>query len=135
MRRDDWLLRLDALLGRLDSRPFVWGYNDCCTLAADAVEAVTGHNPLPHLRGSYETRHGALRWLAREGFTGLPDALERFAGRPREHALMAQRGDVVLLGEFAVGVVDGAGRIAHFSPDHAGLMRAQIGEAKRAWGA
>lgn len=135
MRRDDWLLRLDALLGRLAGHPFVWGYNDCCTLAADAVEAVTGRNPLPYLRGSYETRQGALRWLAREGFTSLPDALDRFAGERRPYPQMAQRGDVVLLGELAVGVVDGAGCIAHFSPDHVGLMRAPLSEARAAWGA
>jgi hypothetical protein len=92
-RLRDWPERLAALFAARAQQPFEWGVHDCCMFAADAVLAVTGHDPAADLRGQYSTETGAVRVLRRhDGLAGV--AIAR-AGRVVPVAL-AQPGDVGL---------------------------------------
>lgn len=135
VRREDWLSRLSALLIAMKGRAFAWGENDCCTFAADAIEAVTGLNPVPDLRGSYSTRVGAMRWLADRGYAGLAPALDALCGGVKlSTPLMARRGDIVLVQEFGLGVVDGTGAtVACLAADHDGLVPLPLRSARVGW--
>jgi hypothetical protein len=101
-RLPDWLTRLGALVAsRLDS-PFVWGRNDCCLWAADAVQAVTGVDLAADLRGTYRSQRGALRTINRAG--GLAALCDQRLG-PEVRPTMAQVGDVGLVDEGAQGAL------------------------------
>lgn len=74
---------------------FVWGENDCCVFAADAVLVQTGRDPMHRLRGSYDDEAGAARILSKPG--GLRDMVSAWLpGEPLPLVTIAQRGDVVL---------------------------------------
>lgn len=110
-RREDWPeLLAEALAARADI-PFVWGQHDCCTLACDIVELLTGVDPMASLRGRYHDEAGAEALLAEAG--GLADLaarLAREAGLGSCHPAFAQRGDVALVehgNALALGVVAG----------------------------
>jgi len=113
VRREDWLPRLERLIADAESKPFAWGQHDCCT---------------------FDTRFGALRWLADRGFASLEDALNVFAGQRLAAPLLAGRGDLVLVNETTVGVVDGtACRVACLNADGAGLVFLPPRLATAAW--
>lgn len=92
-RLRDWPERLAALFAARAAAPFTWGRFDCCMFAADAVLAVTGHDPAVDLRGAYVTEAGAARVLARHG--GVAGVAAAYAGLEVPPAL-AQPGDVGL---------------------------------------
>lgn len=88
----DWPERLALLVQQRLRQPFAWGVADCCLWAADAVQAITGHDFAAGVRGSYDTALGAARALAGRS----PAELARDAlGQPLAHPTLAQRGDVV----------------------------------------
>lgn len=120
---------LDALLGYLaeaEARPFAWGRHDCVRFAGGAVEAATGRKPaLP----TWTSERGALRVLARLG--GLEAAVDGVL--TRTPAALAQRGDVALVDDAALGVVEGEFVLA-LSPD-AGLVRLPRSAIRTAWSA
>lgn len=133
MRAIDWEQRLFALIESARRKPFAWGTHDCCTFAADAVEAVTGQRPA--LPGSWSTPTGALRVASREG--GLPDAVSAVLGHEPGNAWLAQRGDVLLLSQpsfdgYALAVC--AGGVA-YAPGPEGLVaiRLDAPEVLGAW--
>lgn len=92
-RLPDWQPRLAALFAARAAEPFTWGRFDCCLFAADAVQAVTGHDPAADLRGTYSTAAEAVRVLERVG--GVAGVAIRRAG-PVIPAQLAQAGDVGL---------------------------------------
>lgn len=94
-RVQDWPSRLAELITWAEHRPLAWGSHDCCTLAADAVQATTGTDPLADLRGTYSTEAEAAAVLARLG--GLRAAMCARFGEPLPNVLLAQRGDLVLI--------------------------------------
>lgn len=72
------------------NRPFAWGDSDC-SLCFDAVEAMTGFDPIADIRG-YRSRLGALRKLHAAGFETVFDLVATvFPEIPPAHA---QRGDL-----------------------------------------
>ena len=76
------------------AQPFAWGTHDCAMLAFDAVQAVTGTDPAPDLRGAYSTPEEALSLLrSLGGLKGLCDA--RVGQRINVEDM--KTGDVVLL--------------------------------------
>lgn len=66
-RFDDWQTRLDVCLADAARTGFVWGENDCCMSAANAVRACTGVDPASAYRGTYSTAQGAVSRLRRAG--------------------------------------------------------------------
>lgn len=104
----DWPERLEAFLRERAARPFAWGAQDCVTFAADAVEAMTGVDPIADLRGRWTTPRQALREMERHG--GLWRAiLSRLEEIPIGEA---RRGDVgLILGRRPATVVVLADRV------------------------
>ena len=93
-RLPDWQTRLAALMASRRTTPFAWGGQDCCLFAADAVLAVTGHDPAADLRGTYTTATDALRVLNKAG--GVAGVAIKRAG-PVVAVALAQPGDIGLL--------------------------------------
>lgn len=97
MRRPDWSERLIATLIRHQAQPFGWGGSDCATLFADAVEAVTGVDPLAEWR-PWADRTAAERALVRSGYRSVAElVVDRF---PEITPATAQRGDIGFTIEF-----------------------------------
>lgn len=91
-RSDGWERRLARVVERHMHIPGAWGASDCGLTVGEAVEAVTGTNPLVEFVGRYSTELGAARIMKRKGWADMGDLLAAFfepCGR-----LSAQRGDV-----------------------------------------
>jgi len=131
-RLRDWPERLAALFAASAARPFEWGRFDCCLFAADAVQAVTGHDPAADLRGRYRSKLGAARVLGR--FGGVAGVAAARAGLEVPPA-MAQPGDVGLShhqpGQPALAVWGGSAW--HAVGAGAGLVVVPASAVVRAW--
>ena len=88
----NWVHALHEQIEAYKTQPFAWGKHDCCTLAADCVQAMTGVDKMANYRGGYKTAAGAARKLAKAG--GMEAAISAELGDSIAPAL-AQRGDVV----------------------------------------
>jgi hypothetical protein len=133
MRHPQWEARLNTLVANALAARFEWGKFDCCTFAADVVQAITGCDRMADLRGTYACLRSALRVLEAEG--GLRAAVTRRLGEPLpEHEILfAQRGDVVLHnveGYPALAVVVGANALA---PMSTGVQRLAARDWIAAW--
>lgn len=133
-RARPWVMLLEAEVRRHERRPFEWGVHDCCTFAADVVQALTGVDPMMAFRGTYLGQLGAARLLREHG--GLMMLAANLLGNPVP-AKRAGRGDVVLYTEAgnpaarpALGVCMGA-VLAAPGPD--GLAYAPMAWATHAW--
>lgn len=93
LRLPDWQMRLAGLVNDRAGQPFEWGVRDCCLWAADAVLAVTGHDPAAPLRGVYSSALQAGRVLRG---TSIEALAEQALGEEIVPAL-AQAGDVGLV--------------------------------------
>lgn len=133
-RLTDWPERLAAYLDEVRLLPFAWHSNDCCTFAANAVQAMTADDPMAPLRTRYINQAGAARLMARAG--GLHPLVCQYLGAPMEHTLMLQRGDVAQIalddayGPAALGICTGA-QIA--APGLHGMVLLPITAATAAW--
>lgn len=92
MRRDDWLDRLWKTIEAAEHRPFFFGA--CTQLAAECVDAMTGSEWLPAIRGLY-ARERRARALIRQAGGLAPIVCERLG--PSTPPLTARPGDIVLL--------------------------------------
>lgn len=111
-------------------QPYAWGTNDCVTFAADAVEAVTGTDPLAELRGAWTSESEAMTVLEAQG--GLIAAMDaRFLRKAKE---FAQRGDLVLVkdanGQPSLAVCVGKDAVA---PGEDEMLLVPMGLARMAW--
>jgi hypothetical protein len=116
MRHPDWPERLAHYVEASRSAPFEYGKMDCCHFAGNAVEAMTGDNPMRSF--DYRNRLGAERLIRSAGT--LDALVNRALGEP-VHSSQAGRGDVVIadleegatvgicLGEHCAFVTDPAG--------------------------
>lgn len=108
-RLEDWPARLAAAIEGARRRPFSWGSADCCTFAADVVQAMTGVDLAASFRGRYSTHAEAVAVLGARG--GLEAVVGSVLGEPLPTALLARRGDVVMARTEAgpaLGVCEGA---------------------------
>lgn len=98
IRREDWPVRLAKFMDDAQAREFVWGEWDCCLMAANAMQEITGVDPVPAYRGKYKTKRGALKLIAAHGgFENFMDEIAAENACQKVPALSAQRGDAVLL--------------------------------------
>jgi hypothetical protein len=110
----DWEDRLSTYLDGLRGKPFAWGKNDCATFAAGAVQAMTGEDVIPEVRGRYTTARGSVRTLRKHAAGTLAATVTAKFGEPVDHA---QRGDIVMhdgslaisFGAFAIAVGEQGG--------------------------
>lgn len=111
-------------------QPYAWGTNDCVTFAADAVQAVTGTDPMSDLRGSWDSESAALAVLEAQG--GLIAAMD--ARFPRKAKEFAQRGDLVLVkdanGQPSLAVCVGKDAA---SPGEDEMLLTPMGKVRMAW--
>ena len=128
-RLPDWQERLDALISARRDQPFAWGENDCCTFAASAVEAVTGHDLADGLRGHRSVQEAAEVLRKHGGVVGLATARLGPAIAPA----LAQVGDVgmaTLNGRDTLVICAGSGWVG---PGSAGLVFVEHAAASHAW--
>lgn len=128
-RLPDWQLRLESFVAQRQSVPFVWGANDCALFAADAVQAITGRDPAPHLRGHRNARQ-AICAVREHGGLG---AIAWAALGPSMPVQLAAVGDVVLVRvgkRLALGVCNGATALG---PGALGLAAVPMTDAVLAW--
>lgn len=98
IRQMDWLENLTKFIADAQHRVFVWGAWDCCLMAANAIQEMTGTDPVPKYRGVYTTKRGALKLIvAHGGFESFMAEIAAENDCARIPALSAQRGDAVLL--------------------------------------
>ena len=129
-RLPDWQTRFAALCAQRRHQPFVWGVNDCCLWAADAVHAITGHDFAQDWRGQYDDAASAARVLHRLGGVGAIASAALGAPVPLSRATV---GDVVLVqqdGRRALAVCNGAASLA---TGPAGLIAIGLDAALSAW--
>ena len=120
--------------------PFAWGTNDCLMFAADGIMAIVGVDVAADFRGRYTDPNGALKTM--RDVTGSIDMLTavsavaaKYGLQKRANALMAQRGDVVLVPEgprLICALVGLSGRWVH-APGDDGLRNICITQAQHAW--
>lgn len=104
VRKPDWLDRLNAVLEEAVTRPHDWQANDCCRVAARAIVAMTGDDPMPGF--DYATEDEA--WAQIGAYGGLRRYLDKTFGGWKRPAF-ARRGDLMLArGGKAVGICVGA---------------------------
>lgn len=120
-----WPERLAALIEARRNHGFVWGAQDCCSFAADAVLAMTGADPLAAWRGAYDTEEAAERIIGPDGLAAFVARLLAEFGAREVRPAFAQRGDwaLVTVGNQALCGVVLDGRVAvpgaealHFLP-------------------
>lgn len=92
-RLGDWEAALTAYVEACRERPYAWGEHDCALFCANAVHAMTGHDPAAGFRGHYSTAIGSERVLRRRGEGSLEAQLDALFA-PVEPAF-ARRGDLV----------------------------------------
>lgn len=98
MRRQDWPEKLNQYLVERGQQCAQWGVNDCGMTFGDAVLAMTDVDPVARFRGTYRTRHGAMRLMKRSG--GWEALIEQVAtefGYAEITPRQAGRGDTVLI--------------------------------------
>lgn len=112
IRHQDWEDRLRTYLDRVKEDKFEWGTHDCALFSADCVNAMTGVDPAEVFRGTYDTARGAAEALRTHGGGTLLRTMRQWFGEALESVHQAQRGDLVMLDRFTVGVC--AGRYSWF---------------------
>jgi hypothetical protein len=139
-RIDKWATALHNFLLSRAKTPFAWGTNDCCLVAADAVQAITGTDIASDFRSKYTDQASAFALIKTvTGGSTAEDAAAYCAQKAGltelTHVLTAQRGDLVVLndgGSTIAGFIHLNGRNA-VSVGEDGLKRLPLSAIKRAW--
>lgn len=127
MRYSDWEVRLSDYISVKRDAPFEYGVNDCAHFVADAVQAMTGEDPMHELRGQYDSEFGSLRVMKEIGQGSLEATVD--AKFPEIEIGQAQRGDIAFF-DGSIGVIMGA--FAWFVSDD-GLERVPRSMWDKAW--
>ena len=129
-RLQNWQIEFAGFAAARASMPFVWGQNDCCLFAADAVHAMTGTDFAADWRGTYATAGEAARLMVKRG--GL-SAVASDALGASVSPLMAGVGDVLLCtnaGHELLAICNGGTALA---PGERGMEVMGMDAALAAW--
>ncbi|WP_374764258.1 DUF6950 family protein [Yunchengibacter salinarum] len=94
-----WQAALFRAVSARQGAAFAYGRFDCCTAAADCVDAMTGIDLMAGLRGRYRSAAGACRLIREGGARDLFDLVHQraaSAGFPPISPLHAGQGDLLL---------------------------------------
>jgi len=141
----NWPTLLHEYLAERMNAPFVWGKNDCCLFACDAVFEMTGFDLAIDFRSKYDSALSAIRAMQEfvsdssvENSHLVGAVAARIAAQHEIKeipVLMAQRGDVALVlaarGE-SLGIVSLRGDSV-LSPGEKGLVALPLKMALKAW--
>lgn len=125
----------------LHPQPFAWGTADCCTFAADGVEAITGTQIDSDFRGKYNDQTSAFGLIKSiTGGSTVADAAaycaEKFEMAEWKSPFFARRGDLVAVknndGQIIAGIVSLNGRDV-LCMSETGVISLSIRQAIRAW--
>jgi hypothetical protein len=138
-RLDNWQSALSAYLVAAAGTPFGYGRFDCGLFVAGAIEAMTGVDVVPGIRGDYHNRAEAFAIVksicGASTMQALADCLTARHGLQEVSVLCAQRGDPVQLHagrRSSLGIVAMHGTEI-LSPYRGGLLRLPLSHATRAW--
>ena len=138
-RLPNWQSLLSAYLVTAAAEPFAYGRFDCGLFVAGAIDAMTGVDVVPGIRGEYGNRRAAFAQVqlicGASTMEALADYLTAHHDMPEVVPLMAQRGDVVQLRRGArssLGLVAMHGTEI-LTPFRGGLLRLPLAHATRAW--
>lgn len=122
----DWGSRFSDEMDRQRRMPFVWGQHDCLIgLVGGTAEALTGENPVAQYAGRYNSELSAWRELRRDGWASVHEFLASMF--PVEENLLAARvGDIGMLDEFSLCVVDVSGVIVMTEEGHGRRPRSDM---------
>lgn len=127
MRLSTWENQLIEYIASKRHQSFEYGSNDCAHFVAGAVQAMTGEDPMPEMRGQYDSEFGSLRVLKEIGEGDLESTMDA-----KFNAIeigLAQRGDIAFF-DGSIGVVMGS--FAWFVSDD-GLERVPRSMWDKAW--
>ena len=101
-RLDNWQTQLNSYLVHRYTTPFKYGQLDCGLFVAGAIEAMTGVDVAPPLRGKYRNRveaFAAIKALCgRATMEAAAAHIARRFGITKIPVLFAQRGDAMVVG-------------------------------------
>ncbi|WP_184259425.1 DUF6950 family protein [Granulicella mallensis] len=131
---------LPAFIAAHKNVSFKWGTSDCCLMAADAIQAMTGVDIASDFRGKYTDEASAFALIKSvANGTTVADAAAYCAAKHGltewSKPLLAQRGDLVTIQngtQLIAGFVGIDGRYA-ISIGETGLMQFPISVITRAW--
>ena len=131
-RIDNWERHLAEAIDVARVKPFAWGLHDCVTFAFETRMTLTGGADMAALwRGRYSTALGSARVMRRLGWGSLEEMGHALLGAPREAPLLAQRGDIVLVGTgLGFGICVGATAVGMATE---GLMTVPLTSCRLAW--
>ena len=98
MRIQNWESTLEAFIQSRLGTPFIWGENDCCLFACDAVALITGIDPAKTWRGKYNNRESALHLAQVRNCNSVYDIAKSMAdeyGFQEQSPKMVTRGDII----------------------------------------
>ncbi|GLX86380.1 hypothetical protein tloyanaT_26330 [Thalassotalea loyana] len=123
---------VDQVIKQKLHKPFKWGENDCCLIAADLVSAMTGQDPAAAFRGTYDSEVGALKIIAKHGGS-VETLLDSYLSEPKP-INQAKTGDIALLlnerGQQQACIVF---RSVVYAPGENGLVRKPLSQALKIW--
>jgi len=139
LKLSNWQSRLSTYLVSAALAPFRYGAFDCGLFVAGAIEAMTGVDVVPALRGSYSDRRSAFAAVrsicGSSTMEELADYLTARHGMPEVAPVMARRGDPVQLRSgrrSSLGIVAMHGTDI-LTPYRGGLLLLPRAHATRAW--
>lgn len=130
-KANGWECRLRQEIEAAAERPFAWGSHDCAIWALDVVSALRGQpSPADAWRGKYKTARGAMSAMRRQGWASIEAGARALFGEPLSTVRLAQRGDLILGPEDAVGICLGS-QSRFVSPT--GLVDIETKSCRMAW--
>lgn len=90
-RLPNWPELLARYVESKANEPFVWGANDCCSFAINAVERITGTQVMPVTWDSEEAAYAVI-----DAMGGVVTKCTELFGQPSTNYRAIRRGDIAL---------------------------------------
>tara|TARA_R110000772_G_scaffold251027_2_gene365902 strand:- start:6376 stop:6759 length:384 start_codon:yes stop_codon:yes gene_type:complete len=124
--------------------PFKWGHNDCGLFVNGAIKAMSGMSPGFFLEGKYDSKVGALRFLAKFKLKTFEEMIVKLFSETTMQLL--PQGDAVMYGDIVLADIDNIDQKAvgatagvvdrdglSIFPGKEGLVKIAVTEAKSVW--
>jgi hypothetical protein len=134
-RYNDWPTRLHLYIESIRDTPFKYGSFDCGTLAAGAIEAMTGDDLASELRGYTSAREALAASKRVCGSYSIPKLGEYISakyGLKEVPILMAQRGDLAIVRNRRFGIVSLTGTNIYV-PHKVGVIEGPLTSATKVY--